>query len=84
MGFEWMLTLSIKEKKLCSYKTVPLNIIDQPFKKKNDRDLDPPVRERHQSKGLIETFRSICYFWKSGNFQASCVAFTVGGPERAK
>jgi hypothetical protein len=38
----------------------------------------------HQSKGLVETFRSIYRFWKSGNFQASCVAFTVGDPERAK
>jgi hypothetical protein len=54
MGFEWMITLSIKEKKQCSYKTVPLDIIDQLFKKKNDRDLDPPVRWRHQSKGLVE------------------------------
>jgi hypothetical protein len=38
----------------------------------------------HQSKGLVETFRSIYCFWKSGNFQESCVAFTVGDPERAK
>jgi hypothetical protein len=43
MGFEWMLTLSIKEKKQCSYKTVPLDVIDQLFQKKNDGDLDPPA-----------------------------------------
>ena len=43
MGFEWMLALSIKEKKTHSYKTVPLDVIDQLFKKMYDRNLDPPV-----------------------------------------
>jgi hypothetical protein len=37
-------------------QNLPLDIIDQLFKKKNDRDLDPPVSWRHQSKGLVETF----------------------------
>jgi hypothetical protein len=54
MGFEWMLTLSNKEKKQYSYKTVPLDIIDQLFRKKNDRDLDPPVSWRDSAVRIRE------------------------------
>ena len=49
-----MLPLSIKEKNKHSYTTVPLDIIDKLFKKKHDRDLDPPVSWRDSALRIRE------------------------------
>jgi hypothetical protein len=55
MGYEWMLALSNKEKQDYSYKLVPLmSIIDELFKKKHDKDPDPPVSWRDSAMRIRE------------------------------